>query len=251
MSTARTLAWRTAANSRRTRVAGRVAVGVVHPLEVVEVDQHERQGPSVRDGPVELGLDPADQRLPVEDAGQRIDRGQGPGFGERGPPAGRRRPAASGSSRPFVSTMEDGSVAPARAIGDGGDPANLATADGGRESGAAEHRADEGDDQRSEQELGAGRDRHRRFVPLCRHPALGPGARGSSGRHAEHWRPGVPVRYSQIVRAGSSADRYPCRSEAVRRAHVPPDGWPGSTARRCGLLACWAVARCEPSPRPR
>ena len=65
-----------------------------------------------------------------------------------------------------MSTIEDGSVAPARASVTAVIRAELAATDRGRESDAAEDGPDEGDDQRGEQELGAGRDRHLFGIPF-------------------------------------------------------------------------------------
>ena len=55
-------------------VAGRVAVGVVDGLEVVDVDEGHRQRPLVAVGPLDLVEQLDEQRPPVGDAGQLVGR---------------------------------------------------------------------------------------------------------------------------------------------------------------------------------
>jgi hypothetical protein len=71
------------------RVAHRVAMGVVHALEVVQVQQHQRQRAAVGRGGARLLCMAFFQRAPVQQAGQRVVQGllaqlglQGGGFGQ-------------------------------------------------------------------------------------------------------------------------------------------------------------------------
>ena len=57
-------------------VAGEVADGVVDPLEMVDVEQQQRERRVVAPRPVDLGGQPVEQRAPVENARQRIGRRQ-------------------------------------------------------------------------------------------------------------------------------------------------------------------------------
>ena len=63
------------------QVAGGVAVRVVEPLEVVEVDHHDRQLVAEAGRPIDLGLERGQDRLAIEHAGQVVDRGQRPDLG--------------------------------------------------------------------------------------------------------------------------------------------------------------------------
>ena len=54
-------------------VAGGVAVRVVDGLEVVDVDEGDRQRPLVAGRPLDLGEQLGEQRLAVGDAGQPVD----------------------------------------------------------------------------------------------------------------------------------------------------------------------------------
>ena len=56
-------------------VPGRVAVLVVDPLEVVEVEHHHREGVAVAAGPLQLGGVDGVEAEPVEDPGQRVGVG--------------------------------------------------------------------------------------------------------------------------------------------------------------------------------
>ena len=66
------------------RVAGGVAVRVVAALEVVEVDEDERQRPPVAGRAGQLLLHPGEDGLAVGDAGQRVDGRLDPGLGDAG-----------------------------------------------------------------------------------------------------------------------------------------------------------------------
>ena len=83
------------ATPRRTTSPTRVPVGVVDGLEVVDVDEGDRQRPLVAGGALDLGEQRREQRLAVGDAGQPVDRravvGLGEGAGDR--VDGRREPA--------------------------------------------------------------------------------------------------------------------------------------------------------------
>ena len=56
-------------------VADGVAVGVVDGLEVVDVDEGDRQRPAVARRALDLGEEARQQRLPVGDAGEPVDGG--------------------------------------------------------------------------------------------------------------------------------------------------------------------------------
>ena len=63
-------------------VAGRVAVRVVEPLEVVEVDDDHRQLAAIPVGAQELVVEPRENGLAVGDAGQRVDGREAPRVGD-------------------------------------------------------------------------------------------------------------------------------------------------------------------------
>ena len=72
--------WRTSRDLAQHGVTGHVAVGVVDPLEVVEVDEHDRARSLVARRPIELVLEPRQERLAIEHAGQQVDRRERPGL---------------------------------------------------------------------------------------------------------------------------------------------------------------------------
>ena len=65
-------------------VAGGVAVGVVDGLEVVDVDERDRQRALVAAGALDLGEQGGQQRAAVRDAGQAVDGREVLGLGEGG-----------------------------------------------------------------------------------------------------------------------------------------------------------------------
>ena len=64
-------------------VADGVPVRVVDGLEVVDVDERDRQRPAVARRPLDLGEQRSQQRLPVGDAGQPVERSRGRGISTR------------------------------------------------------------------------------------------------------------------------------------------------------------------------
>ena len=95
------------------QVARGVAVRVVESLEVIDVDHHDGQLVAVAGRPRDFLLELGEDGLAVEDAGQVIDRGEGPGLGQplrQLPKLARSR----GSSIPFASARWRASVAEAR-----------------------------------------------------------------------------------------------------------------------------------------
>ena len=152
-------------------VAGHVAVGVVDPLEVVEVDQDDRARPLVAGRALELVLEPGEQRLAVErrrSAG-RPWRGSRPGPSAR---RGDRTRRAGARRRPWpVSTVPLRSDDGGEPLGQLRDPAHLAAPDGGGIAGRSDERPHEGDREHPQGETGLLRDGH--LVPT-----LPQGARG-------------------------------------------------------------------------
>ena len=127
-------------------VAGHVTVGVVDPLEVVQVDQHDRARPLVAGGPLELVLEPGQQRLPVERTGQQVDRRESPGLAH---PLGE---AAEAGPQPCVvdlAGVDLGGQVRGRGepVGQLEDPAHLAATDRGSVAGRSDQGADQGDGQ--------------------------------------------------------------------------------------------------------
>ena len=65
-------------------VAGGVAVGVVDGLEVVDIDERDRQRALVARRALDFGEQVGEQGLAVDDAGQAVDGGAVVGVGEGG-----------------------------------------------------------------------------------------------------------------------------------------------------------------------
>jgi hypothetical protein len=72
-----------------------VAPRVVHGLEAVQIDDHQREGFAAAARPCERLLDPVLEELPVREAGQRVTQGRPLGRAH----AVRQEPRAQGGHR--------------------------------------------------------------------------------------------------------------------------------------------------------
>ena len=70
-------------DAAQDHVAGRMAVRVVDGLEVVDVDEGDRQRALVAAGALDLGEERRQERLAVRDARQAVEGGQVVGLGQR------------------------------------------------------------------------------------------------------------------------------------------------------------------------
>jgi hypothetical protein len=129
-------------------VAGDVAVGVVEPLEVVEVDQDDRELPVVASGPLQLLLEACQHGLAIEDLGELVDGRQRPGLGDS------LLEPFEGIAQPPIADTDPSSLERGRVVGEAGrqadDPTGLAAADehlvaGGADEGRDEQRGHEDD----------------------------------------------------------------------------------------------------------
>ena len=139
-------------NPVEDEVAGRVAVRVIHALEVVDVDHGDREFASVAIRPLDLFREPSEERLAVGNTGELVLSGQGPGL--RIPPGEPLETSAQARVVKPPARGEFGRICPGReSFGQLADEADLPAEDGHGEAGGAGQGADRQHDDHGDEKL--------------------------------------------------------------------------------------------------